>query len=140
MTDNGSGSLRGDVYGAAWERFLRYSPRTRTGAWLMAKSARNDLYRREQTQERIRRASPQEDSYEMDETIDGQSAADARAELFALVVEVADPADLEIVQGIVNGRRRPSSADLAAIERITISVKGRTNGRLEALRLRAFAE
>jgi len=38
---------RWDVYQNIWERFLRYTPRNRTGAWLMAYHARNDRYRDE---------------------------------------------------------------------------------------------
>jgi hypothetical protein len=38
---------RWDVYQGIWERFLRYTPRSRTGAWLMAYHARNDRYRDE---------------------------------------------------------------------------------------------
>ena len=33
---------RWDVYQDIWTRFLRYTPRNRTGAWLMAYHARND--------------------------------------------------------------------------------------------------
>jgi len=38
---------RRDVYQDIWERFLRYTPRSRTGAWLMSYHARNDRYRDE---------------------------------------------------------------------------------------------
>ncbi len=38
---------RADMYQEAWVRFLRYRPRNRTGAYRMAISARNDLYRRQ---------------------------------------------------------------------------------------------
>ena len=42
--------LREDCYQSAWERFVRYRPRTRAGAWLMASHARADLYRSEARQ------------------------------------------------------------------------------------------
>lgn len=38
---------RWDIYQDIWMRFLRYNPRNRTGAWLMAYHARNDRYRDE---------------------------------------------------------------------------------------------
>ncbi len=40
-------SQRDDVYQDAMEKFYRYRVRTRLGAWLMAQSARNSLYRKE---------------------------------------------------------------------------------------------
>lgn len=41
---------RHDVRQEAWVKFLRYRPRTRGGAMMMAFSARNDLLRKERTQ------------------------------------------------------------------------------------------
>jgi len=46
--------FREDCFQAAWERFLRYDPQTRRGAWLMARSARADVLREEGRQEKLR--------------------------------------------------------------------------------------
>lgn len=132
--------LRGDVFGAAWERFLRYNPRTRAGAWLMAKSARNDLYRREQTQNKIKAINMSE-GYEVDTDaeLDNALAVDARAELLDLMNEVA-PDDLEMIRAQAAGRRLDPELVEAARWRLLISVKARTNGDALRLKMRALPD
>ena len=41
-----------DTQQAIREKWLRYPPDTITGAWLIARSARNDIWRRERTERR----------------------------------------------------------------------------------------
>ena len=45
--------MRHDTFQEAFLRFMRYSPRTRAGAYVMARSARDDLYRRQRTQRKL---------------------------------------------------------------------------------------
>ncbi len=48
--------LRDDLKQTIWEKFVRYRPRTRWGAWLMARSARNDFFRDEMRFQRRKKA------------------------------------------------------------------------------------
>lgn len=131
--------IAADVYGATWERFIRYKPRTRAGAWRMASSARNDVYRREAYQEKIRRVSIEE-SYEVGivEHLDGEIATAAQGELMA-ELEAADPAGLAAIRTHVSGRRKLPPAELERIRgELLVSLKARSNGRFDILKARAF--
>jgi len=52
-------SLFNDIVNEAWLRFLRYPPRHRAGAWVMARSARGEVLRAERRQEHLRARAAQ---------------------------------------------------------------------------------
>ena len=60
---------RRDVYQEAWRRFVQYPPRTYLGAWLMANSARDSLYKRERTQRRVKDSAPSAPTFELDAVV-----------------------------------------------------------------------
>ena len=62
-------SQRDDVYQSAMERFERYVPRTYRGAWMMAYSARNDIWRRERKQMKVKRELPMGQSTNLEDVI-----------------------------------------------------------------------
>ena len=71
-----------DIYQDIWVRFLRYQPETARGAWVMAKSARNDLWRRE----RVRRTVPLEEAEAL--TVELEEIVEARERLREVVERV----------------------------------------------------
>ena len=73
--------MRGDVVQEAWCRFAKYPPHTYQGAWLMARSARTSLFRREQYQMKIMDALPPEPTFTLD------SALEARGRLRELAAQ-----------------------------------------------------
>lgn len=128
-----------DVYQASWERFTRYVPRTRAGAYRMATSALFDIGRREGYQERIKTVLPDE-SYEPDlgEEFDAELAEDASDELLQWINVVADPATLRLLRGHASGRRRLSDDQLEACRlEVIAAVKAKANGELGPLLARA---
>jgi hypothetical protein len=137
---NAVASQREDVYAACWIRFLTYDPRVPAGAWLMASSARNDVYRREAYQSKVKAAAPPEGYQEdVDSDLDDELALIAQDELMAFVREAADPEQLVLLDSNVNGRRRLTPERLEALRtEILAAVKAKANGQLVGLVERSF--